>query len=202
MVYLLLAILGYLLGNVQFAVILSRIIHKDDVRRHGSGNAGSTNMLRVYGLKSGLLTFVCDFSKGVLAVILGRVIAGELGAYVCALFVVVGHDFPVFLKFKGGKGVASTFAVIWMLYPLFGAIITVYAVVMILVTRIISITSITGITLYLLLVAIFDWGNTASVILAAILLVLILIKHRENITRLLKGEESKISFRSSKRELK
>ncbi len=105
--YTIIAIAAYLLGNVQFAIILSKWKYHDDVRKHGSGNAGSTNMLRVFGLKPGLLTFAGDFCKGVLAVLLGRLVAGERGSYVAALFVVLGHDFPVFLQFKGGKGVAS-----------------------------------------------------------------------------------------------
>ena len=106
LLYLACAALGYLLGNVQFAVIISRLKYKDDVRNHGSGNAGSTNMLRVFGLSSGLITFLGDLLKGILGVLIGRWIAGEVGGYICALFVVLGHDFPVFLRFKGGKGVA------------------------------------------------------------------------------------------------
>ena len=190
--YILAAVLGYLLGNLQSAVIISRLKYKDDVRNHGSGNAGSTNMLRVFGLKSGLVTFVGDLLKGILAVLAGRWIAGETGAYIASFFVVLGHCFPVFLQFRGGKGVASTLGIAWMLNPLFAAIMTAWAGLMIALTRTISISSLTGITLYFLLVAVFSWGNTAFVVTVALLWLLIMLRHTDNIKRLLKGEESKL----------
>ena len=190
--YILAAVLGYLLGNLQSAVIISRLKYKDDVRNHGSGNAGSTNMLRVFGLKSGLVTFVGDLLKGILAVLAGRWIAGETGAYIASFFVVLGHCFPVFLQFRGGKGVASTLGIAWMLNPLFAAIMTAWAGLMIALTRTISVSSLTGITLYLLLVAVFAWGNTAFVVTVALLWLLIMLRHTDNIKRLLKGEESKL----------
>lgn len=196
--YIVIALAAYLLGNVQFAIILSKWKYHDDVRKHGSGNAGSTNMLRVFGLKPGLLTFAGDFSKGVLAVLLGRLVGGELGAYVAALFVVLGHDFPVFLQFKGGKGVASTFGIAWALIPLFGMVLTVYAVLMIFLTRTIAIVSLSGVTLYLILAAIFYWQNTELLILIVLLVALVFIRHTDNIKRIIGGEESKLFERKKK----
>ena len=196
LLYLACAALGYLLGNVQFAVIISRLKYKDDVRNHGSGNAGSTNMLRVFGLSSGLITFLGDLLKGILGVLIGRWIAGEVGGYVCALFVVLGHDFPVFLRFKGGKGVAASLGVIWMIRPLYGLAVTLAAVVLILLFQIISVASMAGSALFMLLALIFDWGNWALVALAFLLWALIMLRHWENILRLARGEENKFSLRS------
>lgn len=190
--YILAAVAGYLLGNLQSAVIISRLKYKDDVRNHGSGNAGSTNMLRVFGLKSGAVTFVGDLLKGVLAVLAGRWIAGDTGAYIASFFVALGHCYPVFLQFRGGKGVASSLGVAWMLNPLFAAIMTVWAALMVLLTRTISIVSLTGITLYFLLTLIFSWGNTVLIVFVGLLWLLIVLRHSDNIKRLLKGEESRL----------
>lgn len=95
-IYLICLLLGYLLGNLQFAIVFSHLLYHDDVREHGSGNAGSTNMLRVFGLKSGLLTFIGDFLKGVAAVLIGRSLGGAIGSYCMALGAILGHDFPPF----------------------------------------------------------------------------------------------------------
>ena len=187
-------ILGYLLGNVQFAVILSHFVYHDDVRLHGSGNAGSTNMLRVFGLKSGLLTFIGDFLKGAAAVLIGRSLGGPEGSYAMALGVVLGHDFPAFFKFKGGKGVASSIGIIWLLHPLIGAISTVVGVGVALYTKIISVGSLLGATTFLLLTLAFGtdlWQR----LLALALWALIVLRHSENIDRLRKGTESKITFK-------
>ncbi len=192
LLYLCAAIAGYLLGNVQCAVILSRLKYHDDVRNHGSGNAGSTNMLRVFGLKPGLVTFVGDFLKGVLGVLIGRWIAGETGGYISALFTVLGHDFPAFLGFKGGKGVAASFGIVWVLNPLYGAIITAVAVIAMWAFKTVSIVSLIGVTTYLVLTLCFSWDNTQMVVLIVILWALIVIRHAENIRRICKGEEGKL----------
>ena len=191
--YVVCLILGYLLGNVQFAVILSRFVYHDDVRLHGSGNAGSTNMLRVFGARSGVLTFLGDFLKGAAAVLIGRSLGGTLASYAMALGVVLGHDFPAFFKFKGGKGVASSIGVIWLLHPAIGAASTVLGVGMALCTKIISVGSLTGATAFLALTLLFG-SDMWQRLLALALWALVVLRHAENISRLLKGQESKISF--------
>lgn len=191
--YIVCLILGYLLGNVQFAVILSRLLYHDDVRLHGSGNAGATNMLRVFGLKSGAMTFIGDFLKGVTGVLIGRSLGGELGAYAMALGTVLGHDFPAFFRFKGGKGVASSLGVIWLLNPIFGAIATVVGLGVAFYSKIIAVGSMSGATAFMLLALIFG-PNMWMRLLALGLWALIILRHAENIARLLKGEESKFSI--------
>ncbi|MDL2235097.1 glycerol-3-phosphate 1-O-acyltransferase PlsY [Christensenellaceae bacterium OttesenSCG-928-L17] len=195
---LLAAVAGYLLGNVQTAILLSKWKYKDDVRKHGSGNAGSTNMLRVFGLKSGLVTFVGDFLKGIIGVIVGRLIAGENGAYIASLFVVLGHDFPAFLQFRGGKGVASTLAILWMLNPLYGAIVTAVAVIMLFATRIVSVASLSGTTAYVILALVFSNDNLPFVALSITLWLLVVIRHADNIKRLLHKQESRLFEKNKK----
>ena len=157
-------------------------------------------MLRVFGLKPGLITFAGDFIKGMLAVVMGRLIAGEIGAYVASLFVVLGHDFPVFMHFKGGKGVASTFGIAWMLNPLYALVVTVYAAIMLFLTRTVAIVSLTGVIVYLLLTMLFQLHNTPFVVLVAVLFVLITVRHTENIKRIFTGKESKLFEKKGKKD--
>ena len=113
-------IAAYLLGSINFAVIFSKLFFKEDVREHGSGNAGSTNMLRTYGLKAALLTFVCDFFKSFIACCIGLIVMPyHLGfVSICGLCALIGHAFPIFYGFKGGKCVASLAGVLLVVNPL------------------------------------------------------------------------------------
>lgn len=193
--YIVCLVLGYFLGNVQFAVILSRLLYHDDVREHGSGNAGSTNMLRVFGLKSGLLTFLGDFLKGLAAVLIGRSLGGELGGYAMALGAVLGHDFPALLKFRGGKGVASTLGAIWAIHSLFGAITTAVGVGVVVLTKMVSVGSLVGGSLFLTLSLCFG-ADIWQRLLALCLWLLIVLRHLENLARIRTGQESKISLKN------
>lgn len=191
--WLIALVAGYFIGHIQFALIISKFKHNDDVRLHGSGNAGSTNMLRTYGLKSGLLTFAGDLVKGVVAVLLGRLIGGELGGYACGLGVVVGHCYPVLLQFKGGKGVASTLGVILMLNPIPALIGTAIAVLVVLLTHIVSLMSLIGLTCYTIIIVITQWGNWLSIGFALLLWLFVGFRHLDNIKRLITGKESQIT---------
>lgn len=183
---------GYLIGNLQTSVLVSRAMYRDDVRKHGSGNAGTTNMLRVFGMGPGVLTFAGDFAKGVLGVVLGRLIAGEIGGYVAGLFAVLGHDFPALFGFHGGKGVASTLGIAWAISPLIAAATSVLTFGVIFLTKTVSLGSLLGALLFFVLLMIFEWGNTFKLIFVAALVILILIRHIENIQRLLRGDEAKL----------
>jgi len=186
--YVLGALAGYFIGNIQFAVIFSRLLHRDDVRRHGSGNAGSTNMLRVYGVKAGAMTFAGDFLKGVAGALLGRAIGGQYMACAMSAGVVLGHNFPVFFGFRGGKGVASSFGIILMVTPLWGGITAALALTVAAVTRTISLASLTGAVTYIVL-ALALGQDVWIKLFAAFLAGLLVLRHKDNIKRLIKKEE-------------
>lgn len=190
--YAIAAVAAYLIGCISFSYIICKIVTKKDIRESGSNNAGSTNVLRTMGLKYAIISLVGDIGKAVAAVFLGKFIAGEMGMYIAALFVIAGHNWPVFLKFKGGKGVASTIGALACLMPLQTLIAIVFGVTLIVITKIVSIGSMSGIFLGAVLSFVFYPGNTPLHIVATALFVLTMIMHRQNIKRLLKGEENKI----------
>jgi glycerol-3-phosphate acyltransferase PlsY len=198
------AILGYLFGNLQSAIILSRLLRKPDIRTRGSGNAGSTNMLRVYGVTAGLISLICDLLKGVFAVVLAKFLISFLGGdgviagAIAGLFVVLGHDFPVFFGFRGGKGVATTLGVMWALIPpIFAVIITVVAVLSIVFTSMVSVGSLVGGMLLLGFALTYPNIDPATAVVSIILAALLIIRHTENIKRILRGKENKITFKKN-----
>lgn len=203
-VLVLCAIEGYLLGSINFAIIVSRKFYKEDVRAKGSGNAGMTNILRTYGKKGAALTLLGDILKGVLAVWIGRwlfmwLLPGvsiEYGAYIAAIFAIVGHTFPVYFKFKGGKGVAVSGGVIIALQPIIALILILIFAIIVLCTKIVSLGSVIGMALYgpatLIDCLITKQPNTVfCTICACIISVMVIWMHRENIKRLLNGTEYK-----------
>lgn len=198
------AVAGYLLGSIETAIFLSKFKYKDDVRTHGSGNSGSTNMLRVYGKKAGVITFIGDIAKGAIAVFLGCWIASlfsldkiECGC-IAGLFAVIGHDFPIFFNFKGGKGVATTLAVGSVLFPEQGVIALVIAAIVILITRYVSLAAIICMTVFTVYIIIAHNSNTILLISVLCMWVLMVTRHAENIKRLIKGEENKVFDKKNK----
>ena len=147
-VYIIMAIIAYLIGSINFSVILSKKMAGFDIREKGSGNAGSTNMLRAVGKKAAALTLVCDILKGVvsifLAMILGNIIQNvdkELLVQIAGIAVVLGHTFPIFFGFKGGKGVATSLGVLILSNWQIGLICLVFALVLMALTRMVSLGS-------------------------------------------------------------
>ncbi len=183
------ALAGYLLGNIETAIIVSKAFYHDDVRNHGSGNAGSTNMLRVYGKWPGVVTFAGDFLKAVLGVLAGRFLLGTLGGYIGGFFVVIGHCWPAFSGFRGGKGVASSCGLAFMTFPLGAAVSLGIGLLLLWRTKKVSIMSLSAILLFFLSVLFFRIADTALVILSALLVIVVYIRHIDNIRRLLRGEE-------------
>ncbi|MEG2073345.1 MAG: glycerol-3-phosphate 1-O-acyltransferase PlsY [Angelakisella sp.] len=195
------ACMGYLLGSITFGIIMSRTLHKDDIRRHGSGNAGTTNALRTYGGRTAILVLAGDFLKGTLAVLLGGLIAGgdRRGALLAALFVVVGHLFPIFFGFRGGKGVATAAGAILMLNPMVLVILLIPFLLIIIFTRYMSLAAITVAVLFPIVTAVYMWlggpitaGGYFELAVSAVIGALVVFMHRANIGRLLKGTESKL----------
>ena len=185
-------IIGYLLGNIQTAIIVSRAYYHDDVRNHGSGNAGSTNMVRVYGYGPGAITFAGDFTKAFLGVLLGQLVCGEIGGYLAGLFVVVGHCWPVFDGFRGGKGVASSYSIAIFTFPLgaLGAILI--GGLILLINKKMSIMSLAAMLLFFLSTLVFRLNDLPLVILAGLLTIVVFVRHIDNIQRLIHGEEQRL----------
>ena len=199
---------AYLLGSLNFAIIISAKQYKQDIRNFGSNNAGMTNMMRTYGRKAAALTLIGDALKAVVSCVIGYVVLGQFGAYMAGLFCIVGHIFPLYYKFKGGKGVVTAGVTILMCNPLVFLIVITIFIIIVLFTRYISLGSVMSMLLYPLILDRIDRlfpimgkyegvEGSIGVIFAVIMTVLIVFKHWSNIKRLLNGTESKFSFKKS-----
>jgi len=193
----------YLLGNVNSALIISRIKNRD-IRSEGSGNPGAMNMIRNFGAKIGILTLVLDAIKGALGCFIGWFILGDfmsfsgdkLGMYIGGLSVIVGHIFPVFLGFKGGKGIASSIGICFVFNPLVAAITTVTGLIFILITKMGAVTSFVIIA-YPLAYAGYNAsksGNLAYALIILAIFCLTLFCHRKNLYKLFTGTENKTNL--------
>ncbi len=196
------AIIAYLLGSMNFAVIVSKYKFRDDIRTHGSGNAGMTNMLRTYGKGAAAFTLLGDVLKGVVSVFIGMALAGESGAYIAGLACMLGHAFPCYYGFKGGKGVLVTAATLICLEPVVFGIVFLIFVIIVAGTKFISLGSIIGSMLYPVflnsLYASLNAGlqeGAVPAIVSILNAVLVVWLHRENIKRLLAGNENKFSLK-------
>lgn len=206
--YIIVAVIAYLLGSISFSVIISKKIAGFDVREKGSGNAGSTNVLRTVGKKAAVLTLICDVLKGVVAVLIATLVGkiwkeldGALLVQLAGIFVIIGHTFPIFFKFKGGKGVATSLGVLLITTWQIGLICLVFALVLMALTRMVSVGSIGAAILYPVL-TIFITQNyivTGNYIISSIIIaVLVVFNHRSNVKRLLSGTENRINLKSTK----
>ncbi len=206
------AVAGYLLGSFNAGVIVSRKLYKGDVREHGSGNAGTTNMLRTYGKKAAFITLVFDFLKGILACLLPYLIVflamgeehdGVLCVAAGALGAVIGHNWPVYFGFKGGKGVLVSFAVMLFIAPIPAVAALCAFIIIVAITRYVSLGSCIA-ALVLPIVMYFTGGflpetkgPTTIFAVTIIICLMLIIRHHANIGRLIKGTESKLSFGGS-----
>ncbi len=186
-------IASYFIGNFSSAYILGKIFKNKDIRSYGSGNAGATNALRVFGLKMGLIAFILDILKGLIAVNIGNLIFGYNGALIASIFVVVGHNWPLFLKFKGGKGIATSLGVMLYLHLPTALICIGIGVFIIYKTRYVSLGSVTAAALVPIVGAILKRPFDKNFLICVLILAgMALIRHRSNISRLINGEESKL----------
>lgn len=203
-------IISYFLGSISFAVIFTKCFSGTDVRSHGSGNAGTTNVLRVSGLKAGILTFICDAAKGAASCLIGMFLFGlafgkdqtelcRLGSYVCGLACMIGHAYPLFFNFAGGKCAATGMGVFTVCCPLsfcFG--MACYAVSM-LITRIVSLSTLIAATVAVVVSCVVNGiigGIDVPIIVLSILFgVIVFSRHKANIIRLKNGEEKPLSIK-------
>ena len=205
--YIIVVIIAYLLGSISFSVIISKKLAGFDVREKGSGNAGATNMLRSVGVKGAVLTLIGDCLKGVIAILVA-VIVGKIAknadkallVQLAGIAVVLGHTFPIFFNFKGGKGVATALGVVLVTNWQIGLICLVFALVLMALSRMVSLGSVGACVLFPVLV-LFIKSNyivtegSSYFIYSIILAVIVAFNHRSNIKRLLTGTENKISFK-------
>ena len=190
--YIIIAVLAYLLGSISFGMIVAKLAGGPNLREVGSKNTGATNVLRVMGLKIGLIVFVLDILKALIACIIGRVWLGLNGAMLAGLAVVIGHNWPCFFQFKGGKGVASTLAVMLLTFPIPAIICYVVAIALIATTKYVSLGSITLAALFAILVIATNWANWLVILWVLVIAGLLIWRHHANIGRLLHGTENKL----------
>ena len=185
---------AYFLGNISPAIVVSRAIggEEGDIRKHGSGNPGTTNMLRTYGTKAAAVTLLIDCLKGVAAVLIGRTVGGESLAYLCAFLVVIGHMWPVCWGFKGGKGIATGLGILLAINPLYGLSELGIAVIAFVAFRMVSPGSIAAAIGLPILARYFAPGFFWY---AVVLGILVIYRHKSNIKKLINHEESKINFK-------
>lgn len=200
------ALCGYLLGSINSAIIVSGRLYGKDIRDYGSGNAGLTNMVRVFGKKAGILTFIGDVLKSALSVFLGAWFCGGSytgsmdGAYLAGLFCVIGHIMPVYYKFRGGKGVLAAATMILLLDPLVLFCLLIAFVLVLLLTRYVSMGSVVAAFLYPALTYITHRYLTGSppgifkMLFCFVCGLLVIFAHRENIARVYHGKENRISL--------
>lgn len=185
-------VVSYFLGNISPAILIGRAMGID-IRKEGSGNAGTTNVLRVLGKKAAASTLIIDILKGVAAVLLGRYIGGYEIAMACGVAAFAGHIWPIAFGFRGGKGIATAFGVVVTLHPVLGLIEAATALTFLLISKRVSVGSLAAAVLlpfaaYYFIPGFLPW--------AAVMAAIVLYKHRWNINRLIKGEEPKINFKT------
>lgn len=195
--YIIIAVVAYLLGSISFGMIVAKAAGGPNLREVGSKNTGATNVLRVMGVKIGLLVFVLDILKALVACIIGRVWMGLNGAMLAGLAVVIGHNWPCFFQFKGGKGVASTLAVMLMTFPIPAIICYVVAIALIAATKYVSLGSITLAALFALMVIVMNWGDWLVIAWVLVIAGLLIWRHHANIGRLLHGQENKLGAKKA-----
>jgi len=196
--YLIIALVGYLLGNISVGILVARLYGIGDIRKVGSGNAGTTNVLRNLGWAPSVLTLVGDCLKGLIAALIGKWIAGDIGLLIGGNFAVIGHDFPVFFKFRGGKGIATNLGLILVLNPWIAVGLTIAVLIVVGFSRYMSLGSIMACFAYPTLVAVLMRGHAhyaACVGFAIFAGALALFCHRSNLVRLLQGKENRLDFK-------
>lgn len=207
------ALIAYLIGSINFSIIISKKMAGFDIREKGSGNAGTTNMLRAVGKKAAVITLICDILKGVvsilIAVLIGKItksLDNNLNALLVQLagiFVILGHTFPIFFKFKGGKGIATALGVLLMINWQIGLICLIFALVLMALTKMVSVGSIAAAILFPILVAFIDQNyivqtsnsNWSYLVFSIIVALLVIFNHRANVQRILNGTENRLSFK-------
>jgi len=202
-VYVLVGLIAYLIGSINFAIIFTKKFAGFDVREKGSKNAGTTNVLRTVGKKVAAITLLCDILKGVIAVLISMLVGyiwKELDTqflkYLAGFMAILGHTFPIFFEFRGGKGVATSLGVLLTIAPKIGLICLIFAVILMAITKMVSVGSILAAILFPILnIFIGKDNNFGTITISVLIALLVIFNHRTNIQRIKNGTENKISFK-------
>ena len=194
--YVSVAVIAYLLGSLNSAIIVSRYKFKQDIRSFGSGNAGLTNMHRVYGKDGAIWTLLGDIGKQIASVLIGALLMGRWGAYLAGGFCMLGHIFPVYYNFKGGKGVLTAATMILIIDPAIFAVLFIVFALVLLITRYVSLSSIMAAFAYPAAISVaYSHVHIFEISFALFVGALVIYMHRSNIYRIFNNQESKFSFR-------
>ncbi|MFP7252965.1 glycerol-3-phosphate 1-O-acyltransferase PlsY [Terribacillus goriensis] len=193
MEYVLFILLAYVIGSIPSALIVGKVGYNIDVREHGSGNLGATNTFRILGKKAGVIVLIADILKGTIATILPVLFGFDLYLLIIGLGAVIGHVYPIFARFKGGKAVATSAGIILGVNALLFAIIIASFVIVLLISKYVSLASMTA-GVVGVIVSLFIAQDIVLTIVLGLLAIFILYKHRQNIVRIIRREEPKASF--------
>lgn len=201
-IYIVISIIAYFIGSISFSVIFSRKFAGFDVREKGSGNAGTTNVLRSVGKKAAAITLVCDILKGVVAIAIATIASKiwkevnvEILKYLAGFFAILGHTFPIFFEFRGGKGVATSLGVLITLDWKIGLVCLIFGVILIALTKMVSVGSILSAILFPILMVFMGNARFEAIIISILITLLVIFNHRSNIKRIQNGTENKLSFK-------
>lgn len=196
-------LIGYLLGSISTGVVLSKVFAKTDIRSQGSGNAGTTNMLRILGRKMALFTFLGDMLKGIIAVFIGKaLVGGDLGGVLGVTGAVLGHYYPLYFGFKGGKGIATSFGSLLFVFPVHALLAFAVFLILVALTHYVSVGSIAAAFTLPALLFLTHSQNMPVCIITACIGISVIWRHRANIKRLLSHTESKLDFNTLKKKKK
>lgn len=200
MTEIIIIILSYLLGAIPFALIIGKLGYRVDVREHGSGNLGTTNTFRVLGKKAGILVLLGDMGKGLVAALLPLLFGSEMSLLLAGIPAVIGHSYPIFAKFKGGKSVATSGGVLLAAFPWFFFVVVGTFIVTLLISRMVSLSSMAAAAVGLVTATTYslltkDW---LPLIVIVPLALFIIIKHRTNWQRIRTGKEPKVPLFQNK----
>ena len=190
-------VIGYLLGNISSGFLVSKAYGLRDIRKHGSGNSGTTNVLRTLGWLPSVLTLVGDCLKGYAACLIGRALGGDLGMLIGGACAILGHDFPALMGFRGGKGVATSLGLIIAIDPRMAVALLVVQIAAVALTRYMSIASLITTVAFPILTVIMEHGRAhylMFILFACGAAALSLFGHRGNIRRLIQGDENRLDF--------
>lgn len=193
MIYIVLILTGYLIGTIPCSYLVGKTMGNIDVRLHGSGNAGATNVLRTVGKKAALIALLGDVLKGVIPAIIGHLTLGVEGAFLAGIFAVLGHCYPITLGFKGGKGVATAGGMIIGTNPLIALGLLIMMILIVKMTKYVSLASMIAAAMYPI-ICYFIYDEPLIYAVSVFLGIFVIFKHRANITRLKNGVESKTTL--------